>query len=161
MHRGGIPSCDLWAPFHQRVLLEVGANILKVQQFDDILKKDMEEDLDGCNHCQTRVRNWRAAFARRLGEIPSFDAGMLSDAGIYILIWRFTLSCRYNILTKIIFSPSFKILYLLRATTWSQILIFTHFHKNCQFVFGTLHSSSRLLLCTFHSSLLQWIKDFF
>jgi len=74
MHRGGIPSCDLWEPFRQRVLLEVGANILKVQKFDDILKEDMEEDLDDCSHCQTRVRNWRHAFAKRLGEIPSFDA---------------------------------------------------------------------------------------
>lgn len=92
LHRGGIPECDLWAPFHQRVLLEVGANISKVQQFDDILEKDMEEDLDTCTHCQTRVSNWRTAFARRLGEIPSFDAGMFSNAGIYFLIQRFTLS---------------------------------------------------------------------
>jgi hypothetical protein len=90
LHRGGIPECDLWAPFHQRVLLEVGANISQVQQFNDILKKDMEEDLDSCNHCQTRVINWRIAFTRRLAEIPSFDAGMFSDASIYFSTQRFT-----------------------------------------------------------------------
>jgi len=77
LHRGGIAECDLWAPFHQRVLLKVGADIGKVQQFDDILKKDGEEDLDSCSHCQTRVRNWRFAFERRLGEIPSFDADVI------------------------------------------------------------------------------------
>jgi hypothetical protein len=76
LHRGGISECDLWAPFHQRVLLEVGAKISNVQQFNDILVKGMKEDLDSCHHCQTRVGNWRFAFAKRLGEIPSFDAGM-------------------------------------------------------------------------------------
>lgn len=63
-------------PFHQRVLLEVGAKISQVQQFDDILENAMEEDLDSCHHCQQRVSNWRSAFAKRLGEIPFFDAGM-------------------------------------------------------------------------------------
>ena len=36
----------------------------------------MQEDLDDCNHCRTRVANWRFAFAKRMSDVPPFDAGM-------------------------------------------------------------------------------------
>jgi len=74
LHRGGLSECELWAPFHHRVLREVGANIGEVQQFDDLLERQMRQDLDDCSHCRTRVANWRYAFAKRVADVPTFDA---------------------------------------------------------------------------------------
>ncbi|KIM36750.1 hypothetical protein M413DRAFT_77812, partial [Hebeloma cylindrosporum] len=83
LHRGGLEECDLWVPFHRRMLLEIEADISKLREFDIILLNGMEDDLDECNHCQTRVSNWRSAFGKRLKEIPSFNPGMFSDADIF------------------------------------------------------------------------------
>jgi len=99
LHRGGISDCGLWAPFYQRVVLEVGANIGKVQQFDDIVKTHIEQYLDECTHCQKKANQWRITFSNRLSQIPSFEGGMPC---IYFSMQGFTSSMQIS--TKSIFS---------------------------------------------------------
>ena len=92
LHRGGVSECELWGPFHHRVLRKVGANVSELPQFDNLLEREMQGDLDDCSHCRTRVNNWRHAFAKRMGDVPSFDAGMcFFDADIYFSMKVFTL----------------------------------------------------------------------
>ena len=72
MHKGGSPSCSDWAPFHSKIVHEVGRDLSTLTRFSHTIARHSSR-VDECTHCKIRSENWRKRVENEVAAIPQFS----------------------------------------------------------------------------------------
>lgn len=58
LHKGGVQECELWDPFKNAVVLDVGVTLQGLLKLEQAIKDNIDEMLDDCTHCSKRAMRW-------------------------------------------------------------------------------------------------------
>ena len=72
MHKGGFSSCADWAPFHSKIVHEVGRDLSTLTRFGNTIARHSSR-VDECTHCKIRSENWRKRVDNEVAAIPEFS----------------------------------------------------------------------------------------
>ncbi|KAG6849808.1 hypothetical protein H0H93_004884 [Arthromyces matolae] len=73
LHKGGIPECDLWAPFVDGIRKDVKCSVAGVMEFGDLIEKRIDAHLESCERCTVRARRWSGSVTSIVGEALQFS----------------------------------------------------------------------------------------
>lgn len=74
LHRGGLPECEKWVPYHHAVLTGLGTSLSRILDIRDLIESAKYDTIDDCTQCLKRANSWSSGLMTRMASIPKFSS---------------------------------------------------------------------------------------